>query len=185
MPDTSNSPGHWQKIGKSTQEILSVRSEATQHRRWPQAVADRAGMVLASPMFFVGMTVFHVLWVVLNLPIYPSWYKPWDPYPFTFLATIASAEAPFIALLVLMRQQRDSHIEELREEINLQVSLHLERQSTVVLRMIDEIQKKLGVETGQDREELEKMEGYLDPQVLLENLRRHLSELEEDETTKP
>ena len=185
MPDPSQSPGHWQKIGKSTQEILNVRSEVTQHRRWPQALVDWTGTVLASPKFFLGMAVFHLLWVALNLRIYPSWYEPWDPYPFTFLATIASAEAPFIALLVLMRQQRDSHIEELREEINLQVSLHLERQSTTILRLIDEIQEKLGVETGQDREELENMKEHLDPGTLMENLRRHLSKLEEDETTKP
>jgi uncharacterized membrane protein len=30
---------------------------------------------------------------VLNLPIFP-WFRPWDPYPFVFLATFASAEAP-------------------------------------------------------------------------------------------
>jgi uncharacterized membrane protein len=185
MSDQSQRPNHWQKISKSTQEILNVRSEVTKHRQWPQALVDWVGSALASPKFFIAMAAFHLLWVVLNLPIYPAWYKPWDPYPFTFLATIASVEAPFIALLVLMRQQRDSHIEELREEIDLQVSLHLERQSTVLLRLVDEIQKKLGVETEQDREVLENMEDYLDPEILMENLRRHLSRIEEDETTKP
>ena len=59
-----------------------------------------------------------MLVVVLNLPVFP-WFRPWDPYPFILLATFASAEAAFIALLVLMYQRRNARISELREEVSL------------------------------------------------------------------
>ena len=93
--------------------------------------------MLSHPAFFLALLASHLLWIVLNLPIYP-WWEPWGPYPFIFLATIASAEAPFIALLVLMHQQRNQRLSELREETPLQVSLHMEREVSWVLHLLPE-----------------------------------------------
>ena len=121
-------------------------------------------------------------WVVLNLPIYP-WYQPWDPYPFTFLATVASAEAPFITLLVLMRQQRDSRISELREETHLQVSLHVERELTMTLRLLGEIQEHLRIDSRQDPQALGNLRGDFDPHSLLEKLREQLESAEQDHSS--
>lgn len=55
------------------------------------------------------------------------------------LATIASVEAPFIALFVLMHQKRETNVEELRGEVELQVALHTEREVTMLLRLVAEL----------------------------------------------
>lgn len=182
---TQPSSQHWQQIGKSAEEILNVRTEMARRRRRLSVLIDWLGGILAHPAFFLVLLTTHLLWIVLNLPLYP-WFKPWDPYPFTFLATVTSAEAPFIALLVLMSQRRDSRIDELREEIALQVSLHVERQTTMTLRLLDEIQQQLQIRTQQDREALDHMQQNLDPQNLMYRLRGDLQKAEgNNEATAP
>lgn len=169
--------GPWEQVGKSTEEILNVRAEVARRQPRLAALTDRLGQTLAHPRIFLGLLLAHILWVLLNLRIYP-WLEPWDPYPFTFLATIASVEAPFIALMVLMHRERDRRIQELREEINLQVSLHVERELTAVLQMIREIQESQNVESEVDREVLERMQTPLHPDQLMERLRKHLESTE-------
>ena len=167
---------HWGKSEKSKGQILNVRSEIVSQRNRLLAAIDRIGMILSKPMFFSTLLFAHLIWIILNLPFYP--WKPWDPYPFTFLATFASVEAPFISLLILMHQRRNTSIDELRAEIQLQVSLHIERQSSISLRLIRELQSGLKINTLQDRELLDRMEVFLDPQELLEVVRSQMAESE-------
>jgi uncharacterized membrane protein len=165
-------PAHWQDIGKSAEEILNVRHEIATHSGRAARITGRIGEVLATPTFFFALLALHLGWILLNLPGLP--WRPWDPYPFTLLATIASAEAPFLTVLVLMHQQREQHINELREEISLQVSLHVERQSTMLIRLLCELHNQAGLKSEQDSEVVDRMQNYLDPKHLLDNLRRDL-----------
>lgn len=175
---------HWRSIGKDTSEILDVREEVLKRRGRAAALTDLIGYLLARPLLFAVLLGLHLAWAAANLAIWP--WQPWDPYPFTFLATIASAEAPFVTLLILMNQRREQHVNELRDEILLQVALHSERQSTMMLRLLREIQQKLNTDTGQDAEILERMQQNLDPQQLLENIRRNLRREEgDDDVTMP
>lgn len=184
MAEQHESP-HWDRMRQSAGEILNVRSEVTRRQKRSAALVEDIGRTLAYPMFFIALLSAHVLWVVLNLPIFP-WFSPWDPYPFMLLATVASAEAPFIALLVLMYQRRSSRISELREEIDLQVSLHLERQMTVMLRLLGEVQDRLEIASREDPVLLERLQRELDPKQLMQSLRRHLQQAEDaEEATAP
>lgn len=175
-------PAYWQNIGRNADEILNVRAEVTRNRSTLSAAIDAIGRVLSHPAFFVCLLASHLLWIAVNLPVYP-WFTPWDPYPFTFLATIASAEAPFIALLVLMHERRESRIGELREEISLQVSLHVERELSMALRLMRESQHEMRITSAQDSDELDTLCNNLDPRSLMHNLRRDLRETEGEDAT--
>lgn len=177
----------WQRTGQADEEILNVRAEVIKQRGGLASVVERIGHALASPTFFAALAFSHVAWVVVNLPLYP-WFEPWDPYPFTFLATVASVEAPFIALLVLMHQERESRIEELREETHLQVALHAEREISVALRLLREIQLHHNIETEEDLDLLDHLQENLDAQHLMQHVRRDLRDAEgtdDDEPTAP
>lgn len=171
---------HRRRGAGNAKETLSVRAEVTKHQSRSAALVEYIGQMLANPVLVIVLFGAHGLWLVLNLPIVPG-LRPWDPYPFPLLATLTSAEAPLMALLILMYQRRSSRISELREEIDLQVSLHLEQQMTVMLRLLGEVQDKLGIASGEDRALLEELRRELDPKTLLTGLRRHLRESEDDE----
>lgn len=87
----------------------------TRERSAIAGAVDATGRFLANPWFFCALAALHLLWIVLNSTNILG-IPAWDPYPFTFLATIASVEGPLISLMVLMRQQRDSRVQEVREE---------------------------------------------------------------------
>jgi uncharacterized membrane protein len=178
-PNPLQGQAHWDHIGTRAEEIFNVRAEIAKQRTQMPAFIDRLGNILTHPAFFLSFLAGHLLWIALNLPLYP-WWTPWDPYPFMFLATVTSAEAPFIALMVLMYQQRNQRIAELREETHLQVSLHAERQLSMALRILGEMRQQLGGETQQDPELLAHLQQDLDTRELLANLRRDLRQAEGD-----
>lgn len=167
---------YWREIRERKKEIVSVREEMMRRRTRLAAVIDRTGDLLAHPVFFSAMLALHLAWLLLNSGWIPG-VRPWDPYPFVFLATVASAEAPFIALLVLMRQSRDQRIDELREEVSLQVELHMERETSRALEMLAAIQDRLGIERPAD-DDLDRMTERVDPRDLLHDLRERLDEAE-------
>jgi uncharacterized membrane protein len=170
------SPAREPPLSKDGEQLLSVRAEVMRKRSRTSQFADTMGHVLSHPVFFLSLLGTHLVWVALNLPICP--WEPWDPYPFVFLATFASVEAPFFALLVLMHQRREARIDELREELDLQVSLFLEREVTVILRMLKQVHAELGIATAEPAGTLEHLEKELHPDRLLRHLRRRLAETE-------
>lgn len=146
--------------GSDADEVLDVRDEITQRRGRVSDAVHTIGHSIARPSFFLALALAHVGWVVVNSGVIPG-APVWDPYPFTLLATIASVEAPFLSLLILMRQQQDAHIRELASEVNVQVALGIERKVTDILNRID----------GSDGDDKP-----VDPEQLLERIRRTLHE---------
>jgi hypothetical protein len=82
---------------------------------------------------------------------------------------------------VLAYQKRGARIAELREELELQVALHLERQSSIMLRMIGELQVHAGIATSVDAETLDRLKEPLDPKRLMEHLREQLTRADGDD----
>jgi uncharacterized membrane protein len=177
-PDAAEEHGadHWRGIRERKQEMLNVRREIAQRRSPAAKAVEWIGNFLADPRFFVTFLLAHVGWIVLNLGIVPG-VAPWDPPPFMLLATLTSAEAPIIALLILMAQSRARRINELREEVGLQVDLYMERQTTAVLRMLEAIQDEMGIE--QERgERFEMLAEPIDPKQVMAEVE---DDLEDDE----
>lgn len=144
---------------------MTIRERETKRAGLLTTVLRSAGAALAHPVLFAAAAALHLGWVVANVGVLGI--EAWDPPPFMLLATIASVEAPLLALLILMRQQSDAKIAELREETALQISLHSERQTTTLIRLALEIQERLGVETNLDREKLDLMTDELEPDEVL------------------
>lgn len=165
---------HWQQLGEHAEDILNVRVEMAKRQSRLADFADAVGRVLVNPKFFIIFIVFHIAWIAFNLPFVP--WRPWDPYPFTLMATIASVEAPIIALLVLIHQDRQERVNEIRDELSLQIDLHIERKASMTLRLLDDLYGKMGYEI--EEEHLEHLKEDLDPEELLEEMRAELKQAE-------
>ena len=172
---------------RGSEEILNVRRRIEEGRGRGHGWVVRVGNFLARPGFFFVTLALHAAWLLANVPAWVPW-TPWDPPPFALLAMIASVEAPFVALLILMRQEHDRRIAELREETSLQVAFHTEREATVQLRLLVAIAERLGIERLDrlaDTEagkplDLDSLRRVLDAEGLLEETRRQLEESGED-----
>lgn len=184
MAEQAKSGGYWQELREAKDEVLPVHDVIAKRRGPLSRVIVATEQLIARPWVFAALALAHVTWVILNLGVVPG-IDPWDPYPFTFLATVASVEAPFLTMLVLMAQQREGRIGELREEMDLQLELHNDRQITEALTLLRAMAEHLKVPVDRDEERARAMEQPVDPRSLLEHVRERLEESEGEDPNRP
>jgi uncharacterized membrane protein len=98
-------------------------------------------------------------------------FKPFDPFPFGLLTMIVSLEAIFLATFVLISQNRLSAEADRRADLDLQMGLLTEHELTRVLKMLDEIQDKLGIDNDADQE-LQDLEKNVHPEDVMREMDR-------------
>lgn len=156
-------------IERNIHTIIDSRRVAAKQRTGEERLADMI-TDFSGRMFFV---YFHILWfgiwIIVNLGYFGI--KPFDPYPFGLLTMIVSLEAIFLATFVLISQNRLSAEADRRADLDLQIGLLAEHELTRVLKMLDEIQDKLGIENDSDRE-LHDLEKNVHPEDVLAEIER-------------
>jgi uncharacterized membrane protein len=86
-------------------------------------------------------------WIVVNaVPGLPHF----DTFPFTFLTLVVSLEAIFLSTFILISQNHQTHQSEKRNHLDLQINLLTEQENTKMLRLLDRIAAKVGVEMDDD-----------------------------------
>lgn len=127
----------------------------------------------AGSMTFVGLhPIGFAAWIVLNLGVVKG-LAPFDPFPFGFLTFIVSLEAIFLALLVLIAQNRMTKEADKRALLDLQINLLAEQESTKTLEMLQRIGRHLGLEMDSD-EETKQLARTTDVRALAEVLDKKL-----------
>lgn len=142
-------------IQKRREKIKSFRAKMDLMRKPSERLADSMTDLFGSFWFLVLNVIFFIVWVVLNNNIIPG-VKTFDPYPFTFLTMVVSLEAIFLAIIVLISQNRAAKIADLREEIDLQINVRAEEEITKILNILDAVHDHIGLPADDD-EELKEM----------------------------
>ena len=116
------------------------------HARSP---VDRAAAAITrwagSAWSLIVHAVWFCAWILVNVGVFRPVIAPFDPFPFGLLTTIVSLEAIFLTLFVLISQNRMSHEADKRAELDLQVNLLAEKETTMVLRVLHEISSHHGL----------------------------------------
>ena len=163
----SNDPSPRQ-ISRNVEEIMRLEERQIHQRSPAENVADKITSLAGStPCLLIHLTWFAV-WIVLNVGLVPG-VEPFDPFPFSFLTLVVSLEAIFLTLLVLMSQNRMTKEADKRAHLDLQVNMLAEQEATLILRMVQRIGKRIGVEPEED-DELERLEQRTDVQQLAKTL---------------
>jgi uncharacterized membrane protein len=173
-------PLHPKRVAEKASEITrrNVRTvrELEELAVAEPTVADRVASFVArfagSIYFALVHVVLVVAWIGVNsVPGLPHW----DPYPFTLLTMWASLEGVFIASFILIAQNYAMRLSERRAQLDLQVNLLAEQETTKALRMLEDIARKVGVQCGDDPEMAALAEA-----TRLETLARQIDETEKD-----
>jgi uncharacterized membrane protein len=137
-------------------QSIFAQQERTAARRSRQDRISDAITYFSGHMVFVYLHVaWFAGWIAWNLGALGA--KPFDPFPFGLLTLIVSLEAIFLSTFVLISQNRIGEDSERRANLHLQIGLLTEHEVTRALKMLDEIQDKVGSEkeAGTDLKELE------------------------------
>ena len=148
---------------RHTDELL--RHSATRNVNVEEAaqltVADRAADLIAefggSWKFIIAAVVFFNAWVLINTWL--AWVNKisFDPYPFLLLSTAINMLAVLQAPIILMSQNRQSHKDRLRAEIDYQVNLKNELALNEILERLKTLERNYR-ERQSDQYEVTKVE---------------------------
>jgi uncharacterized membrane protein len=159
----------------SLSPTLARNIEAILERRRAKAASASAEEKAASAISkFAGSMLFvyiHLVlfggWILTNvgmIPIIPAW----DP-SLVVLAMIASVEAIFLSTFVLINQNRMAAEDDARSDLDLQINLLNEHETTRLIAMVDAIAQHLGIEVIHEGE-VEEMKRDVAPEAVLDRL---------------
>lgn len=127
------------------QNVQSIAELETAHRRLRtlgDLVADRFAATVGSWTFIIVQSVLLGMWVSMN-----AWaiWRQWDPYPFVLLNLVLSFQAAFASPIIMMSQNRQARLFERRSQLDLQINLLAEQESTETLKLLRMLCEKLEV----------------------------------------
>jgi uncharacterized membrane protein len=154
-------------IERNITTLLEVRRQM-EARRSPQArFADYVAKACGNPLFAYLHVLWFGAWLLWNTGVLGL--DPFDPYPFSFLTLVVSLEAIFLSMFVLISQNHLGELSEQRADLDLQINLLNEYETTKILRIIDAIADKMGLHEGNDPE-LQELEREILPENLLKEM---------------
>lgn len=161
-------------VSQSSRRIIrSLKARANAKRTFSQKLADYMTKNFGSISFLLFNIVWFASWIIFNIGIIPS-IVPFDPFPFGLLTMIVSLEAIVLAIFVLISQNRNAQVDDLREEIDLQVDVITEQELTKLMHMVSRLMEKNGIDVSGDETlqsmikptNFEKIEKALEQQVV-------------------
>ena len=95
-------------------------------KRAEDRLADRVTAFAGSMAFIYIHAAWFGTWIVVNLGRHVLGVPRFDPFPFGLLTMVVSLEAIFLATLVMISQNRQSHRSDIRSEIDFENNLRAE-----------------------------------------------------------
>jgi len=138
-----------QPMERNVRAVAELEQAAIQERTAADRLSDAITRFAGSATFVAWHAAWFTGWIVANVGLVPG-VAPFDPFPFSFLTLVVSLEAIFLAIFVLMSQNRMSRLADRRAHIDLQIDLLAEREVTAILKMLRILLDKQGVSLDRD-----------------------------------
>ena len=156
-----------QALLRQNVERVSALEAAEQEKA---TIADRVASAITTfsgSMTFVSINALAVaFWVTVNLALPER--RRFDPFPFSLLTLALSVEAIFLAIFILISQNRAAAVTEKRSHLDLQLNLLSEQENTKMLVMLEQIAQAVGAEIPDP--DIELLAQATEPEALSEQI---------------
>lgn len=143
---------HTRHVREASRRIIqSLKAKADAKRTASEKFADWMTGWFGSVHFLIFNLLFFGAWIFINMGLVPS-IRPFDHFPFNFLTMVVSLEAIILAITVLISQNREMKVDDLRAETDLQVDMIAEQEVTKIMRVLTLIAEKNGIDLSKDAE---------------------------------
>lgn len=102
---------------------------------------------------YIHATWFGV-WILINLGLLGASLK-FDEYPFGLLTLIVSLEAIFLSTFVMISQNRQANVAEIRSEMDYKTDVKAEKEIDVIMKTLQRLAEKQGVKIEDLLDELQ------------------------------
>jgi uncharacterized membrane protein len=138
---------------------------ASREEKAAAAISKFAGSML---FVYIHLAIFGA-WIVINVGLVP-FIPAWDP-SLVVLAMIASVEAIFLSTFVLINQNRMAAEDDARADLDLQINLLNEHETTRLITVVEAIAKHLNVRSEAD-DELHELKRDVAPELVLDKIQQ-------------
>jgi uncharacterized membrane protein len=149
---------------KARKVLKTFKHNANLRRTIGEKIADFITAISGSFLFLLLNTIWFIVWIVINLDMVPG-VKAFDPFPFGLLTMIVSLEAIILSTIVLISQNREAKINDLRDEVDTRIDIVTEEKVAKCLELLHQLLEKHDVDLSKDKK-LHKMIKPEDPQKL-------------------
>lgn len=154
-------------VERNINTMLQMRREIEHGKTFQDRVADAITAFSGSMLFIYIHVAWFAVWMVINLRLTPL--RPFDPFPFGLLTMVVSLEAIFLSTFVLLSQNRMSLMADQRADLDLQINLLAEYEITRILKLVDAMADRMGVEESRDPG-IDELEQDVSPEVVLREI---------------
>ena len=121
-----------------------IKSRLEVERSWTDTWAEFFTLKFGTVPFLLINGAIFILWILINLGDIPG-IGVFDPYPFNLLTMVVSLEAIVLSIIVLITQNRQSKMEDIREQIDTEIDVRAEEEITMLLVMLEKVAQHLQV----------------------------------------
>ncbi len=168
-------------LDRNIATIHNMRQKSDEIRSWHQKMADAVALFLGSPMnLYIHLAIYLLtpLWIIYRSSIGIS---DWQS-PLFGLGTLASIEAVFFTIFVLMNQRHMNQLERRNSDLHLQMSLLSEHEITRLIRLNDQIARHLKIPISDSGKDLEELKKDINPDLIVKKIFEHESRTPTDST---
>ncbi|WP_245429930.1 DUF1003 domain-containing protein [Mesorhizobium sp. WSM3859] len=166
-PTTPAAEGLAPALARNIEALVERRKRDAETASLEERTAAAISRFAGSMAFVYIHLAFFGAWIALNLGVV-TFIKPFDP-SLVILAMFASVEAIFLSTFVLINQNRMAAEDDARADLDLQVSLLNEHETTKLIKLVEEIAKRLDVNTEAD-DELKELKRDVAPEAVLDKI---------------
>jgi uncharacterized membrane protein len=133
---------------------INANKELQKFKTAEDKVADKITSFAGTMSFvYIHLTWFGI-WVLINLGLLGAGFA-FDKFPFGLLTLIVSLEAIFLSTFVMISQNRQANAAEVRSELDYQTDVKAEKEIDVIMKTLQRVAEKQGIEVGDLLKELE------------------------------
>jgi uncharacterized membrane protein len=178
------SPPTPESLAALTQRNIELIAQLEATKAAKRSPADRIADAITHFCGSMAFVYVHVAWfggwmLWHFLPGLPQAIR-FDPYPFQFLTFVVSLEAIFLSTFILISQNRQSQLSELRNHLDLQINLLSEQENSKVLAMLEALLRFHGL--VQPDPEIASLAEATQPDMLIQQIEQSLEHNPQEET---
>ena len=152
-------------VKDNVRTLLDIRHKAESNKSSQHRIATAITGFAGSMNFVYLHVLVFAVWITVNV-VKVNGFPSFDPFPFPLLTLVATTEAIFLAIFILMSQNSFAVLEKKREELEIQISLLTEHEVTRLIALVDKIATHLNI--SYDNQEISRLKEHTHPDKVLQ-----------------
>ncbi len=134
------------------------RSEIARLRTAGDKVADKITAFAGSLTFVLLHVAWFGFWILASTGVFGEHIR-FDPFPFGLLTLVVSLEAIFLSTFVMISQNRQSDMAEIRSRLDYETDSQSEKEISIVMETLERIAAKQNVRIDDLMQKMKELHG--------------------------